>query len=240
MNMIWLPPPQQPGLPRGEIHVWFCDFSGISDFGDVHEILSEAEIRRAAQFRSEDARLTFVGAHVFLHRVLGAYLQPSGIQLRFTAENAGKPRLDRAVHSTDLEFNLSHSHRSAICAVTDSVAVGIDMERPDPKLCEIAMAEQVFSSEELRGLRVLELTERSPAFFRCWTKKEAYAKCKGMGLATDLTSMELGLDPGKSKFKNLSLSTFQCPNGYIASLAVEGGLEDVKAWQLEAESLAIL
>jgi 4'-phosphopantetheinyl transferase len=226
-------------MRRGEIHVWFCDFSAIADFGEGTRVLGEAEVQRAARFRSEDARFTFVGSHIFLRQVLGSYLQLSGGLVAFAAEATGKPRLDGAVHSTGLEFNLSRSHGSAICVVAHSVAVGIDMERPDPKLCELATAEQVFSMQELRRLQELEPREGIAAFFRGWTKKEAYAKCKGLGLAADLKSVELGLGRGSSKFENVSLSTFECPGSYIASLAIEGAINNLRFWKLGAASLAI-
>lgn len=240
MKVAWLPPPAEPKVRTGEIHVWFCDFSGIGDFGEATRVLGEAEVRRSERFRSEDARFTFVGAHIFLRRVLGAYLQLNGGRVAFAAETGGKPRLDAAVHSTDLEFNLSHSHRSAICAVARSLAVGIDMELPDPKLYELATAEQVFSTQELLRLQELESNDRISGFFRGWTKKEAYAKCKGLGFTADLKTVELGLDGGSSNLASVSLATFGCPGSYVASLAIEGEFGDLRFWNVDAARLAVL
>jgi 4'-phosphopantetheinyl transferase len=115
--------------------------------------------------------------------------------------------------------------------------VGIDIERPDPELCEVQTAEQVFSAQELHVLSKFEPGERSAAFFRGWTKKEAYAKCKGAGLTTELKSIETGFAIGSSRLGTLSLLTFECPNKNVATLAIAGVLDKIALWVLPAEKL---
>ena len=235
MSVSWLSPPRRIELHQGEAHVWFCDFSGVVDFATASRVLSTAELERAARFRSDESRLTFVSAHCFLRWILGTYLEIPAAHVAFGSEVGGKPCLDRGMHATDLHFNLSHSHRSAACAIARA-PVGIDIERPDPRLCELATAELVFSAEELGRLQAFAPTERVEAFFLGWTKKEAYAKCKGIGLTADWKSINLGFVDGNSNFKGISLSTFACPNNDAAALALTGTLETMALWEVCAES----
>lgn len=237
MSPVWQPAPTKPVLGMGEAHVWYCDFSEISDFAAGLDVLSEIERQHAARFKTDESKLTFIGSHIFLRRVLGSYLRISAAGVRLSVEVGGKPYLDNLVHPGDLQFNLSHSHCSAVCAIARYVRVGIDLERPDPKLCDDGAAKQVFGPGELRCLSEQEPAERVAAFFRGWTKKEAYAKCKGTGLSSDLTELEMGFSEGGSVFGGLSLLSFQCPNGFVAALALEGRPVPITFWTLPPQHL---
>ena len=230
MKFEWLPPRQNPVVGEHEVHVWYCDFRGIIDFQDATASLSAQERERAARFKTEESRLTFVGSHIFLRQVLAAYLRIPPALVLFAADANGKPCLDVSAHRDDVQFNLTHSHGSAACAVARSLKVGIDMERPDSKLCDDATAQQVFGPEELCQLREREPGERQAAFFRGWTKKEAYAKCIGVGLSVNLAGLQLGFADGRSTFGRYSLITFSCPNQNVATSAVEGVPAHVIFW----------
>lgn len=237
MKPGWLPAPSTPAIREGEAHVWCCDFSGLSDFAVGAEVLSEAEKQRAARFKTEEASLTFIGSHIFLRRVLGSYLGLAAVEVRFSSAGSEKPRLDERVHASDLQFNLSHSHRSAACVIARGIGVGIDLEWPDPRLCDEDTARQVFGPEELRYLEECDPSDRIATFFRGWTKKEAYAKCKGTGLSSDLPGVATGFDEGDSRFGGLSLLSFQTPNTHIAALAVEGPPGPITFWTFPPERL---
>src|SRR5438094_10495422 len=86
-----------------------------------------------------------------------------------------------------LRFNVSHSKSLGLYAVTRDRRVGVDIERirPLPDLDEIA--ERVFSPEERLALRRLPPARRPEGFFNCWSRKEAYGKAIGYGLAPPLT-----------------------------------------------------
>ena len=71
------------------------------------------------------------------------------------------------------------------------------------------------------------------AFYNCWTRKEAYIKAVGKGLAQPLDQFEVSLEPGEpARLLNLkgcpherprwSLKSFTPELGYVAALAVEG------------------
>ena len=100
--------------------------------------------------------------------------------MRIDAEPSGRPVLGGT--EAPLHFNLSHSGRLALVAVSRSAPVGVDVEAvvtiPDAD----AVARDHFAADERRGLEDLG-PERAPAgFFVTWTRKEAVVKALGLGL----------------------------------------------------------
>jgi 4'-phosphopantetheinyl transferase len=61
----------------------------------------------------------------------------------------------------------------------------------------LRFAERFFSAGELAALRSLPPDGQLDAFFRCWTRKEAYLKACGEGLSRDLKSFDVSLIPGE-------------------------------------------
>jgi 4'-phosphopantetheinyl transferase len=72
---------------------------------------------------------------------------------------------------------------------------GIDVEqiRPLAEMCEIARRH--FSGRETTQLFSLPRQSQEEAFFRCWTRKEAYLKALGCGLSLALDSFDVSLLP---------------------------------------------
>ncbi len=68
---------------------------------------------------------------------------------------------------------------------------------------------------------------RSEAFFRAWTRKEAYLKAIGTGLSRALQDIEVSLAPGEParfltdapELQSWSLLGFKPAPGYLAALA---------------------
>jgi 4'-phosphopantetheinyl transferase len=57
------------------------------------------------------------------------------------------------------------------------------------------IANHYFAAEEAAELMLLPENEREPAFFRCWTRKEAYIKAIGDGLSCALDSFQVTFLP---------------------------------------------
>jgi 4'-phosphopantetheinyl transferase len=62
--------------------------------------------------------------------------------------------------------------------------------------CE-QIAERFFSDSERVVLRGIPTERKEEAFFNCWTRKEAYLKAVGEGLAAPLDSFDVTLAPGE-------------------------------------------
>jgi phosphopantetheine--protein transferase-like protein len=85
-----------------------------------------------------------------------------------------------------------------IIALAHGCEVGVDLEQID-RLAEWSLlAERIFSSRELTELRAVPTSKRRVAFFKGWTRKEAYLKATGEGLTDDVPAIEVTLAPGRA------------------------------------------
>lgn len=235
----WDPEPALPSLGDDAVHVWrvWLDqpdpvVAGLSD------TLSPDERRRAHRFRfARHGRHYIVGRGV-LRAVLGHYLALPPGELGFTYGPAGKPALDALNDGGELQFNLSHSNELALYAVTRQRRIGIDVEYMRPLNDLLALAEGTFSAHEYAALSALSGAQQLPAFFNCWTRKEAYVKAMGDGLSQPLDAFDVSVVPGEparllriaddpAAGARWTLRTFAPAPSYVAALAVEG-----RGWKL--------
>ena len=93
--------------------------------------------------------------------------------------------------------------------------------------------ERFFSSGEVDTLRSLPEEQQRSAFYACWTRKEAYRKARGQGIALPLNDFTVSLKPGEpAALLQSSLDTEEVSQwtivdinlgpGYRAAVAVEG------------------
>jgi 4'-phosphopantetheinyl transferase len=75
--------------------------------------------------------------------------------------------------------------------------LGVDVERIRPMRDMLTIAHRFFCSDEAAELAALPEADRERAFFLCWTRKEAYIKATGDGLATPLGEFRVSLKPGE-------------------------------------------
>ena len=111
-------------------------------------------------------------------------MQPS--ELRFSHGFYGKPILIDQQAGHVLHFKVSHSDELRLCAVTRERQLGVDLERIRPGFIHDQIPEHFFSQQEVTQLRSLPISLQEKAFFRCWTRMEAYLKAKGGGLSAKL------------------------------------------------------
>ena len=159
--------------------------------------LAADERTKAERYYFERDRLRFIIAHGVLRAILSLYLNESPKRLSFCEGSHGKPALALDSGGDSIRFNMSHSHRMALYAVTRSREVGIDLEFVRCDLEAEQIAERVFSPREIAELRALPAALRRNAFFLCWTRKEAYIKAKGEGLSLPLDQFDVSLIPGE-------------------------------------------
>jgi 4'-phosphopantetheinyl transferase len=129
--------------------------------------------------------------------LLAGYVGIPAASLTFRIGPHGKPALDGSAACAGLEFNLSHSGDLALCAVTRARAVGVDVEAIRPDFATSEVARRFFAPAEVAALEALPPGERVAGFFACWTRKEAYIKARGTGIALGLDRFEVSLAPGR-------------------------------------------
>jgi 4'-phosphopantetheinyl transferase len=90
-----------------------------------------------------------------------------------------------------LSFSCSHTEWASIIAVSASKDVGVDIEASDFPVSDGWLAD-TFTASERKIVNALPSDERTSAFARLWTLKEAYLKLIGTGIAD---ALEVAFDP---------------------------------------------
>jgi 4'-phosphopantetheinyl transferase len=195
-------------------------------------LLAPDERERAARFHFERDRERFVLARGALREILAGCVGAEPAALRFVYSAAGKPALAPGLAAgTPLSFNLSHSHQLALLAVTSGAAIGADVEHARDLPDLVSMARRFFAPGESRRLLALPREAQAAAFYRCWTRKEAYLKARGEGLPGGLDRFEVafGLDErpallathdAPAEAAHWSMLDLDLGPGYAAAIAV--------------------
>jgi 4'-phosphopantetheinyl transferase len=196
--------------------IWLADLDA-ADAGDgALALLSEDERARARRFVFDVHRHRFVACRAWLRTLLADRLGRAPEALRFEYGPVGKPAL---AGGGPVRFNVSHSDRYGLVAMTDGAEVGVDIERLRPLRDMDALAERVFSPAERAALERVAADQKLDAFFAGWTRKEAYIKARGEGIGL-LGAIEVALGPGDTP----------------RLIRVAGRLEEPERWSLEALS----
>lgn len=214
-------------LGEDQVDIWWADLGWLAEReSDVARWLSPGEWQRAARARRPAARQQLILSRGFLRVILAAYLAERPDRLRFSYGPLGKPSLA----SRALEFNLSHTGE-AVCVAVGRRPLGVDVERVDPEVPLLGLAQRVFSSEELTAWLGLAPQARPLAFFRCWARKEAWLKAGGVGLSVPLSACPvpkggphlghpLPCLPGEDGRARYQLYDLEVPRGYVGALVV--------------------
>jgi len=170
-------------------------YAGPQTVRRMYALLSPAERVRAARFAFDRDRRTFVMSHGILRRVLGKVCHDNPARLRFRQGLRGKPYLVDA--PPGLQFNLSHTEGFCLVGVTRGAAIGVDVERVRATDDMPQLVRQCFSAAEQREFDALPQADRCRAFFKGWTRKEAFIKAIGDGLSYPLESFDVSLHPDR-------------------------------------------
>jgi len=195
--MKWQHVMYQPALQSGDVHVWRIALDGghVGASPARLSALAPDERARAGCFRFPTDARRYVEGHVALRTILSGYLDIAPEAVAYAYGTYGKPEIADTLTPSRLRFNFAHSESLALLTVTWETALGVDIERLRPEIEHATIADRFFSSRERAMLRTVPEHERLSAFFRCWTRKEAYIKARGEGLATPLADFTVSLAP---------------------------------------------
>jgi 4'-phosphopantetheinyl transferase len=169
-------------------------------------------IEKAGRYAFEkDACHFLLGKLLFLKglRKLG-YCNVGLDDIRFTTFR--KPYLNNG-----LSFNISHSGKFVVCALSKTCKVGIDLE--EVKFIEINSFSSCFSAGEWSYLT--NSADPLSAFYKLWTKKEAVIKADGRGLHIPLSCFEVINSNVSINSCNWFIKELSIAKGYIAHIATD-------------------
>lgn len=262
-DVTFSPPPNFPFLlarfSEDVVHVW-----RVSLVQPPHRIqqlrlsLSPDELARADRFRFREHRERFIVARGMLRVILGRYLGQSPERLQFCHNPYGKPALK--VGGTDgtgmglpptLHFNMSHSRNMALYALASDRPLGIDLEYVQSQEADLASRiVRFFSSSEQEAFQRFPTEERNVAFFKGWTRKEAYMKARGLGFALPFKQFDVSIAPHEparlladrhdpQAVGNWTLQDLEPGEGYVAALAARGTDWHTGCWQWPEATAAL-
>jgi 4'-phosphopantetheinyl transferase len=231
----WTAPPLSPSLESGTVHVWRIALDQPEEsLRRFRQMLDPDELNRAGRFHFEKHQRHFIVARGFLRSVVARYLETQPEALRFSYGAYGKPAL---ASEHVLRFNLSHSHQVALLAVALDAELGVDVEHIRADFASEDIARRFFSRAEVETFNALPKEEQVAAFFRCWTRKEAYIKAIGKGLSQALDAFDVTLTADaqaellraeEDDVARWWMTDIDVGEGYAGALAVERPVAEVR------------
>ncbi|MFD0019623.1 4'-phosphopantetheinyl transferase family protein [Streptomyces sp. NPDC058382] len=216
-------PGPAPSWAAGAPALWVVDAREQGERAQrlAPDILDAQELGRAGSLISEADRHCYVASHVALRLLLGARLGVAPDAVRLTREpcpSCGGPH-GRPATDGDVHFSLSHTRGVALLAFADT-PVGVDVEGAPRARTVSEIGDQLHPAER-RELAELPQEHRPAAFVRAWTRKEAYLKGKGIGLAGGLAHDYVGTGPRPQPGPaGWTVTDVAVPAGYAAAVAV--------------------
>lgn len=182
-----------PELTPGEVHVWRIRLDIADDsWRALASLLTNDERIKAERFHFEKHRRRHIVGRAALRTLLGQYLDRSPQLIEFSYNSHGKPRLARS--DSGIRFNLSHTEEIMLVAFALDSEVGIDIESLMRDVDCMDVGQRWFSGLEGQALRALPEDARRDAFFRIWSRKEAYIKARGDGISHPLHRFSVSMD----------------------------------------------
>lgn len=191
------------------IQIWHGNIDDDTHYKKYWRVLDAAERVHAEKMKNNLLRNRYVMVHGGLRNILAKILDEPPEKISIKKAEHGKPYL---ADYPGLVFNLSHSAAAMVIAVGWNCRLGVDIECCKSRSGMAGLVDKCFAIEEIAYWNSLPESQKISAFYRYWTRKEAFVKATGRGIA-------LGLD--------------YCvinPESQTAFLRVPPGYEPASAW----------
>jgi len=180
-----------------EIHVWKINLAAPADVARLELFLSAEEREQAARFHFVADQRRFIIRRAVRRQLLAVCLEkkPEAVHIRFSSH--GKPAIAGQEGVAGLRFSCSHSADLGLVALARGIELGVDLEQHRQLADAEGLAGTYFSDAEIRELAALPESLKAAGFYNCWTRKEAFVKAIGLGLAFPLNRFSVSLAPGR-------------------------------------------
>lgn len=227
------------------LSVYTFDLDVASDLArELGRLLNGDECKVRDRYVRQNLKDRYETAHGVLRLILSSHTSIRPLDIRFSRDEFGKPRLSRgSPTSPHLHFSLSHSVTIGCVAVSTVAAVGVDVEWkrviPDAEGLLIS----ILTKDERS---VAQSSLKSGAFGcseilqRCWTIKEAVLKAAGYGLSIDPSLVNLDLATLRAALTQLDQNPFGlCKTEIMASVQNWAGVVHVFSLPLGSGAVAL-
>jgi 4'-phosphopantetheinyl transferase len=195
------------------------------DLKNFIPILSIEEQEKAKKFHFPIDQKKYVISHGIMRQLIGSYIPCHPRDIRCHLNAFGKPEL--VTPSSTLHFNLSHSEQLGALAIA-TCPVGADIEQIKRLDDYVSLTRHFLSTKERDYFGQLPYSQQQLAFYRAWTRKEAYIKAIGMGLSYPVEQVTISFDEqpklledkaNPENVKKLSVVSFEHKN-YLGAVAL--------------------
>lgn len=183
---------------RADVEVWLVSLAPVPEVepGWWWTLLDAEEVSRAHRFHRAADRVRYVARHVALRLILADRLGVAPEAVAFAREGCplcgephGRPILaDRRGPA----FSLTSTGDVAVVALAP-VPVGVDVEAVGRVAADDLAA--ALSPAERAAVEGSAVPDRDTAALRCWARKEALLKGRGIGLGVDPETVHVGVGP---------------------------------------------
>lgn len=188
--------------------VYLNEEKSFAEYSQLLPLISQERRERIARMAVNGDKVRSLFAELLIRYEASEQLGADFDSLEFGKNEFGKPFI---IGESGYDFSVSHSGKAVAFAGADSARVGVDVERIRRR--KSGISERFFAENEIKFIEKSETPDE--VFFEIWTRKEAYSKMLGKGLAAgfnsfDVTGNELGCE-----------FCTKITNGYAFSLCAE-------------------
>ena len=165
------------------IKLAYCNVENL-DLEKAYPLVSKTRQEKIDFYRFEKDKKLSAGAYLLLKKLLSEKNITNPI---FKTGKYGKAYIS---NYEDIYFNLSHSGKLVLCAISD-MEVGADVEYIDGEI-DLNIARHYFYNREYES--IMNAENESDEFFKYWVLKESYMKYTGLGMNLELDSFEMVIE----------------------------------------------
>ena len=231
----WRKAPEHVPGGAGDLHLWRARLTPAPTAG----ALTQPERDRASAYRFDADRDRFLARRAALRVAIASHLgsSPADVEVAQRCPTCGSLGHGPLHVGGGLSVSLSAAGDIALVAVSTG-AVGVDVERASSDLDLEGAERTALAATELAALPT-GLTERTAAFLRLWTAKEAVLKAGGTGLAADPRAVAIDGDAGiDAAGTRWHVQRIEVSAGYLAAVATAEPPKRIAEWEVALSAVS--
>ena len=193
------------------IKLAYCDVENL-DLKKAYLLVPKERREKIDFYRFNKDKKLSAGAFLLLKKLLSDENIPN---FKIKTGKYEKPYIS---DNKNIYFNLSHSGKMVLCAISDR-ELGVDIEINDPTI-DLNIAKHYFYNSEYEN--IMNAENQSDEFFKYWVLKESYMKYTGLGMNLELDSFEIIIEDTirlKDDKENLKFNLFNIENYKIGMVS---------------------
>jgi 4'-phosphopantetheinyl transferase len=202
-------------LQKDQVDIWTIQLDQADNvINALYWHLSDEEKNQFVRFRYSQERKRFIVCHGAVRQILAMNTGKPINKLQIEENPFGKPVIWKKDGGVEIQFNYSHSENLAVCAVSPTRNVGVDIEFIHPFIDMDQMVAQYFSYEENAYFQSVDSKRKLRTFFTIWCRKEAFTKAIGRGFSHPLNEFTMLDGRSSAHFKPVKLGWRTALAGY--------------------------